>query len=289
MSEGGPLINLGDLSKPATVLIEKISDAVGGIAKPWQIKRVASAEAEADIIRAHAQIQISELQQRALVRMVHEEGQKQENIESITAKAIPLLAEQAKPEAVERDWLSHFFDRCRLVSDNEMQSLWAGILAGQANSPGKFSRRTVELASSLDKADAQLFTKFCSFAWMIGDLTALVHDPSQEIYMRHEIHFSSLTHLDDIGLITYNNLTGFVRKGLGKYATFFYYGRPVTVEFPNDQNELQIGKVLFTRAGKELAEICGSSPDWDYFTDVLTEWQKAGYILSSPVSQKKGS
>lgn len=32
-----PLVKLGDLTKPATFLIEKISDAVGGIFKPHQI------------------------------------------------------------------------------------------------------------------------------------------------------------------------------------------------------------------------------------------------------------
>jgi hypothetical protein len=47
-----PLANLGDLAKPATVLIEKISDAVGGVFKPFQIVRVARAEAEAELIRA---------------------------------------------------------------------------------------------------------------------------------------------------------------------------------------------------------------------------------------------
>ena len=44
------LINLGELSKPATVLIEKISEAVGGTFKPYQIVRVAKAEAQADRI-----------------------------------------------------------------------------------------------------------------------------------------------------------------------------------------------------------------------------------------------
>jgi hypothetical protein len=53
------LFNLGDLTKPATVLIEKISDAVGGIFKPHQIVRVAKDEAAADQIRAESQIQIS--------------------------------------------------------------------------------------------------------------------------------------------------------------------------------------------------------------------------------------
>lgn len=63
MSGGGSLINLGELSKPATVLIEKVSDAVGGIAKPWQIKRVANAEAEAAKIKAIAQLEITDLEQ----------------------------------------------------------------------------------------------------------------------------------------------------------------------------------------------------------------------------------
>lgn len=74
----GGLINLGELSKPATVLIERVSDAVGGLAKPWQIKRVASAEAEAEKIKALAQVEITDIQQRALVRMIREEGTRDE-------------------------------------------------------------------------------------------------------------------------------------------------------------------------------------------------------------------
>jgi hypothetical protein len=81
------IINLGDLSKPATVLIEKISDATGGIFKPWQIKRVAKAEAEADEIKAVSKLEITHLQHRALQRFIYEEAKKQKNIEDITRKA----------------------------------------------------------------------------------------------------------------------------------------------------------------------------------------------------------
>jgi hypothetical protein len=44
MSQGGGLINLGDRTKLATILIEKISDAIGGIFRPHQICRIAQAE-----------------------------------------------------------------------------------------------------------------------------------------------------------------------------------------------------------------------------------------------------
>ena len=42
------------------MLVEKISDAVGGIFKPYQIVRVAKAEAQADRVRVEAQIEISD-------------------------------------------------------------------------------------------------------------------------------------------------------------------------------------------------------------------------------------
>ena len=82
------LANLGELTKPATILIEKISDAVGGCFKPWQIKRVAQAEAAAEKTRAAARIEITELERRAMQRLFFEEAKKQDNIESITAKAL---------------------------------------------------------------------------------------------------------------------------------------------------------------------------------------------------------
>ena len=74
MTNGNSLINLGDISNPATVLIEKISDAVGAVFLPLQIKRIARAEVESEKIRALGEIKLSEIQERALCRMIHQEG-----------------------------------------------------------------------------------------------------------------------------------------------------------------------------------------------------------------------
>lgn len=83
MSENS-IVSLGELTKPATRLIEKVSDAVGGIFKPWQIGRLAKAEAKAELIRADAEIQITDLQRRSIQRFVNEEARNQSNIEAIT-------------------------------------------------------------------------------------------------------------------------------------------------------------------------------------------------------------
>jgi hypothetical protein len=85
MPTGGSIVNLGDLTKPATVLIEKISEAIGGIFRPSQIRRIADAEAQAEKIKAISQIEITDLQRRAMYRFFSEEAKKQQNIESSRA------------------------------------------------------------------------------------------------------------------------------------------------------------------------------------------------------------
>lgn len=283
MSDGNSIINLGDISKPAVVLIEKISDAIGGYFKPYQIRQVARAEADAEKIKALAQIEITELQQRALHRFIFEEAKKQDNIESITSKALPYLKEDASPDDVEDDWITNFFDKCRLISDEQMQALWAKLLAGEANSPGSYSKRTIDLLGSLDKADALLFNTLCGFGWFIGNVVPLIYDEQASIYVDLRINFNALEHLDDIGLISFSSIGGYKRLRIPKRICIFYYGTPINIEFPGEQdNELETGKVLLTRAGQELAPFCGSEPVPDFLDYILSMWRDRGLIVSSP-------
>ena len=188
------------VSKAGELLIAKVSEALGGIFRPYQIRRLAQAEADAAKIQAVSRIELNELQQRAMYRFVAEEAKKQANIESITEKALPGLNDAAHPENIEEDWVAHFFDKCRLVSNENMQTLWSRVLAGEANSPGRYTKRTVSLLSTMDKADAELFKALCSFVWHIGEWVPLIFDFEDPIYSAAGINFTSLTHMDDIGL-----------------------------------------------------------------------------------------
>jgi hypothetical protein len=212
MSETKALINFGNISKPATVLIEKISAAIGGLAKPWQITRVTTAEVAADKIRAAGQIEITELHQRAFCRFLTEEAKRQKNIETITEKALPSVQDDAKPDQINDDWISNFFDKCRLVSDDEMQKIWAKVLSGEANSPGKYSKRTVNLLASLDKSDAESFLKVCAFRMPINDGHPLIYDTESPLYESNGVTFPSVSHLESIGLVYFQPLAGFVMK-----------------------------------------------------------------------------
>ena len=85
MPNGNIIIKADDLTRPAEVLIEKISDAIGGVFKPYQMRRIARANADAAIIEAQTQIKITQLHRRAMARFINEETKKQDNIEKWTA------------------------------------------------------------------------------------------------------------------------------------------------------------------------------------------------------------
>lgn len=275
MGEGNSLVNLGDLSKPATVLIEKISDAIGVLYKPRQIKRIAQAEAEAEKIKALAEIEVTEIQRRALVRLVQEEGKKQENIESITANATTQLNDDAKPEAMHEDWISHFFEKCRNVSDIEMQGLWSRLLAGEANKPGSYSKRTIELISTLDKSDAHLFTQVCTYAITGTYVHPLVFNHKADIYNKNGINFGSLNHLDTLGLIKFGTTKGFILKNLPQNTVMSYFDIPVNFTLKSESNNnLEIGCVLLTQTGQQLAPICGAKMDLGFLEYMIKHYKK---------------
>ena len=294
------LVNIGELTKPATALIEKSSDAVKGALRPRQIRRVGSAEtdveaerirvlaqAEADAsrIQAEGEIEVTDLHRRAFRRSIEEEASYQGNMESILGQAIPQLTGDASPDEVEDDWYTNFYDKCRITSDDEMQNLWARILAGQANNPGAFSRRTVNLVADLDKRDAQLFTNLCCFGWVIsGRVTPLIFDVQHDIYNRHAINFNTIGHLESLNLIHFAGVSDFIITNAPKQLLATYYGRGMFLDLPNDSgNEWSQGKVMLTQWGLELAPIVGAVAIDEFFDYLCQKWAEESLIKSGHV------
>ena len=280
---GFSLVNASGLSKPADTLVTKIANAFGRHFDPRQAVRMAEAEVQADRIRrvgaANIDIEVAELKERAAARFANEEMTKQVNMEGIIEKALPGLGDNANPEAMENDWIMNFFDKCRMVSDNDMQQIWARILAGEANNPGSFSRRTVNLVADLDKRDAELFRNLCGFAWTTSGATPLVFDARGDIYNRSGITFDSLGQLESLGLIHFDSLAGFQIVNSHKQASVSYYGKEIILKFPNDSDRnLSIGTTILTRAGQELAPMCGSTPVEGFFDYVYDRWAGEGLV-----------
>ncbi len=159
-----------------------LRNAVGGIAggvgklyEPIHRLREARAEAKAIVVRAEAVAEASAIQTRALERFLVQETRKQENLEKTIKMATEELDEHAKPEALDEDWLHEWSERAARVSKEEMQALWARVLAKEANKPGSFRRSVLQILSMLEKEDAEAFVNLSRFVvHILGDVVPMV-------------------------------------------------------------------------------------------------------------------
>lgn len=282
----------GDLGKPAVTLIERISDAIGGISRPWQIGRVAKAEANAEIVRAEAKLKISELERRAMQRLFREEAKKQENIEAITASAIPLLANNSDPAQLEDDWITKFFESCRSISNEDMQALWARLLASEANSVGSVSRKTIEVLSYLDQADATLFSKITQFSLDQNNKLIAVYDKEQAVYADEGLGFGGLSHLADLGLIQCDFLSGFISNQFNESIQINYHGRLVELTLTGPPYQFSVGNIRLTNAGAQIVQTLPRLFNNKFFDYLVGVWHQKGYsprivsIISNQTSPK---
>ncbi len=276
-------MNLGELSKPLDTLVKKVFSAGGILYEPTRIRKKAKAESDALITQANTQMEIIDIQRRGIHRLILEEGIKQDNIENIIATSFPLINEDAKPEDIEDDWIANFFDKCKLISDDSMQELWAKVLAGEANTPGQYSKRTINLLASLDKYDAELFTSLCTFSWKfkgIDNVFIIISYLSNEILLKRNIISNTLNHLENIGLITYNHIDPGNFLGVVESIDAFYFDQIFHLKFPNKQgNSLPAGDIVLSKTGKELMSVCSPEHDEEYKKFIIKVWQKEDIIV----------
>jgi hypothetical protein len=299
------LIGVGETAKTVRSFKDSIAEFIGGALEPYQIRRVAKAEADAKRTLARAEadalieaaktdVKITTMQRRAAVRLLAEETRKQEHIESVASQAELLLTDKAAPEKMDRDWLENFFDKVRLVSDDEMQKLWAHILAGEANSPGSFSKRAVNLVASLDQKEAESFATLCRFSFDLGQNVPLknpdgsttivvrpnymlvVRDTGTPVYKDNGITFDALTALESIGLIRLDR-DGFRMDTSRNQFSLRYFDQRVVFEYKGDHRSFPVGVAMFTPAAKELARICKLRPVTGFLEYATKQWESEGF------------
>jgi hypothetical protein len=139
----------------------------------------------------------------------------------------------------------------------------------------------------MDKKDAKLFTSFCQFVWVFDEFTPLIYEANGDIYKKHGITFDRLKHLDAIGLISFESISGYLMKVRGKYWYVSYYGRTTQIEFLTEGEQKFItGHVILTTTGKELVQVCGSTSNEEFYQYIIQKWFQQELIISSMLLQR---
>jgi uncharacterized protein DUF2806 len=281
-----------DLGPAAKALVEKIASAIGTLYAPLGTMLQASADVSAKKIKVRGEIEVGLVRSRALQRLAAEETKKQKNLEAIYGQTFHLLDSEAditKIKQMDEDWIVFHSEKARLVSDKEMQTLWARIIAGESEAPGSYSKRTLEMLSVLEKTEAHLFTSICRFvvAQNSEAVAAILHpDPQVDlptVYTELGLNTETLIHLTTIGLVhyTYPIITANDRHYDGPVVEVEYFeDRRTFVISKNDSRTgkyiIDFGVVDLTRVGRELAGISGAEPVEGFFDFLEGEWAKEG-------------
>ncbi len=268
------------VTRPVTVFVERMADFIGGAFEPYQIVRVEKAKAKAAKVRAESEIEIAELRDRAFNRLVEEQIRKQQNLEAIRDKAIPLIGDSATPERMDHDWIANTVEKSQNVSDEQMQEMWARILAGEANNPGTFSRKTINILADMDKDDAELFSTLCGFLWRLdGQWTEYVF-PDDEFFQQKGINVLAIGDVESLGLV-HVSPTGFRTPDLPQEVVASYFGKSAQLTLlKSTGNSLLGGYVMFNGAGRQLETICEREEVDGLFEFMCDKWEKDPNIES---------
>lgn len=251
-------------------LVETISNATGLTARG--IKKNADAESFAAIKKAETEteVQLLKLQGEDKIAqyVLARNKQKVENVEEIISKAKQQFApdEQVSEEPVEKDWMTRFLNIAEEVSDDDMQNIWARVLAGEIKKPKSYSLRTLDVLRNISVDEAKLLVKVSNYLLDIN-------------YICTEDFALSLDDsicLDDIGMLCGENLTvtytipdnGCYSFSLNRHNRINIYG-PIGLK-------VKILNRKLTRAGAEIMSLIQEHNYIDYYKNLSAKIKSLG-------------
>jgi hypothetical protein len=123
----------------------------------------AKAEHEAKLLKIRSQ------EERAAIWHEVQQCRRMRNIENVLNRASEDLKDSPDAEVsdvkVDPDWTTRFLNHAQDVSDEEMQKLWARLLAGEVRKPGSYSLRTLNTVQAMTKEEGETFASICSALW----------------------------------------------------------------------------------------------------------------------------
>ncbi|RJR38742.1 MAG: DUF2806 domain-containing protein [Deltaproteobacteria bacterium] len=259
------LFDLGKSSKPLSKLVDAVSQGLGTLYEPTKIRRKAKALADASLIKAEGDIKKKELLRRAANRLAFQEISRQENIEHIIEIAAENLPDTVSEEPVDRDWISRFFDECKDVSHEDLQKLWARILANEVAIPKSCSRKTLSILKDISSNDAHIFNIFCSLLWLHDDDYFFPYkydlDGNESQLVKYGLSQNKCLHLDNLGLIHCKNLFTPINSG----DILNYYNRNHVCYTQSSNIEAEIYSYPLTLPGIELLSAINPEFNWEFY------------------------
>jgi hypothetical protein len=264
--------DIGKLSGPLTEFIKRVSRAIGILYEPHRIVRKAKAEATAKVIHAGADAEAKAISERAALRNKFILNRQQANLEQIVKLALPAIDQSKEPQNMEEDWLIQFMNAAQDVSDIDLQSLWAKLLAGEYNQKGAFSIRTIHAVRLLRKAEAETINRFFGLVSVLNqELYCAIHIKPNRL-QAFQITDLVVGQLKDIGIVS--ETMHFVLTSTHERHIMKYFGREFVLSKSDSVHyEPALVFYLLSSIGKELFSVAVPERN-DFYLSQLLEYFK---------------
>ncbi|GMO64830.1 MAG: hypothetical protein Ta2A_12700 [Treponemataceae bacterium] len=221
------------------------------------------------------------LEERTNSRINFQEEKRQLNIESVVSVAAEKLKNEppVTDEAIDEDWKTRFFNLAQDVSDEDMQSLWGRILAGEVKRPKSYSLRTLELLKSLTKEEAELFEKFAQLKIVSENISFIYNqDNKKNKYLENTFGLSFINRLlmCELGLITSEKNFEFSLTATNQSQSIclLKYGKKgIWLERGQGVPKQPLEVLVFTKIGDELSQLIEPTYRKEYMEKICSHFK----------------
>lgn len=171
------------------------------------------------------------------------------------------------PSKVNEEWLDRFMDSAGYVSSEEMQVIWAKILANEFERPGSTPPNMIRILSEITPELARAFRKVCSMKVLLCPLLddEIIKDEEEvEVLVPYSdnhkalrdmgLSFNTLSELETLGIIKFSSM-GYILNIKETDKALLYVGEKLEVVTGYEKGAFPIGNVMLTVAGEALSEI----------------------------------
>ena len=233
-------------------------------------------------------------------------SKRQNNVKSVVEETAKLVEGKDVPDSpINHDWTARFFNYIQDVSSEDIQPLWARILAGEVERPGSVSLQTLSILRDLDHTIAKRFEKLCSCSMFLGipgkvyfdgRVCSLGRRAGNNALGQYGLDYGVLNSLSEYRLITTDlsswiDYRGYVlthtsiRGGVRLMPLRFqkkYWAFSLIDPAINIPDQIKITGPALTKAGRELAHVVKPTLVPEYHT-ALTEYLATLNLKITPV------
>lgn len=265
---------MGALIEVNTDGLAKLTETVGswlGLSARAE-KKMADAKAYAQIKQTETDhtVMLMKLQgEEQLANYIHaRESRKMNNVQQIVEKTKTLFDndEKVSEEPVSQDWLNRFMSTVEDISDNEMQYLWAKILAGEIKQPKSFSLKTLDVLRNIAKEEAEHITKMAKFT--IDNMYICSEDFAMPLPER--------ILMDELGIICGQELVRTYKVSPTIDCSILIGQEAVINLYSNEERNVKVSVYQLTKVGIEILKLISFENKDDFVNDLGKHFKKQG-------------